>query len=261
MRIYLAMLRTAAWLVPAGQRVEWLAEWNAELWHVRRSCERQATGFCLGAFRDALWLRRNRPPEAPSAPWFESPARCLGFLGLVAAACVLLALRYHPPNTMLPMHGPLLAMLYLAMMALPALPAITSLRLGEVPSNRHAWRWVFFAAKIALLLPIVFFGTLDLASMTGMKIFAGPLHFILIGNAAAFRWALIDQRRRCPECLRLLAHPARIGLPSQTFLAWYGTEFVCVKGHGLLHVPEIPTVSFRTQSWMHLDPSWSGLFL
>jgi hypothetical protein len=34
-----------------------------------------------------------------------------------------------------------------------------------------------------------------------------------------------------------------------------------VKGHGLLHVPEIPTVSFRTQSWMHLDRSWSGLFL
>ena len=45
------------------------------------------------------------------------------------------------------------------------------------------------------------------------------------------------------------------------FLEWYGTEFACVKGHGLLHVPEIPTVSFRTQRWVHLDRSWSGLFL
>jgi len=34
----------------------------------------------------------------------------------------------------------------------------------------------------------------------------------------AFRWALIDQRQRCPVCLRLLTSPTRIGAPSQTFL-------------------------------------------
>ena len=261
MRLHLAMLRSAAWLVPGEQRTEWLAEWSAELWYVRRSGRRQATRFCLGAFRDAFWLRRNRAPDAPRAPWFESPARCLGSLGLVAAACVLLALPYHPPDLRLPPHGPILGMLYMALMALPALPAITSLRLGEVPANRYAWRWAFFAAKIALLLPIVFLGVLDLASMTGVKVHAGPIHCILIGNVAALRWALIDQRRRCPECLRLLARPARIGRISETFLEWCGTEFMCVKGHGLLHVPDIPTVSFRTQRWMHLDRSWSGLFL
>ena len=261
MRLHSAMLRTAAWLVPGEQRAEWLAEWNAELWYVRRSCSRQATRFCLGAFRDAFWLRRNRAPDAPRVPWFESPARCLGTLGLLAAACLLLALRYYPHGILLPLHGSLLAMLYLAAMALPALPAITSLQLGEVPSNRRAWCWVFFAAKIVLLLPIVFFGALDLASMTGLKIFAGPQHFILIGNAAAFRWALIDQRRRCPECLRTLTRPAHIGRISDTFLEWCGTEFMCVKGHGFLHVPDIPTVSFRTQTWMQLDRSWRGLFL
>ena len=78
--------------------------------------------------------------------------------------------------------------------------------------------WAFFAAKIALLLPIVFFGELDLAAMTGVKIHAGQIHCVLIGNAAALRWALIDHRRRCPECLRLLARPARIGRISKTFL-------------------------------------------
>jgi hypothetical protein len=200
-------------------------------------------------------------PDAPHTRWFESPARCLGSLALGAAACVLLALRNHPPDFRLPLRGPILAMLYMAMMALPVLPALTSLRLGELPANRHAWRWAFFAAKIALLLPIVFWGVLDLASFAGVKVHAGPIHCILIGNVAAFRWALVDQRRRCPECLRLLAHPAHIGQPSQMFLEWYGTEFVCVKGHGLLHVPEIPTVSFRTQTWLHLDRSWRGLFL
>ena len=261
MRIHLAMLRTAARLVPGKQRAEWFAEWSAELWYVRQSGDRQTTSFCLGSFRDAFWLRRNRSPDAQPRPCLESPARCLGFLGLLAAACVLVALRRHRLDITLPVSGPILAMLYMAMMALPALPAITSLRLGEYPANRNGWRWAFFAGKIALLLPIVFLGVLDLAAMIGLKVQAGPIHFILIGNVAAFRWVLIDQRRRCPECLRQLAHPARIGLPSQTFLEWYGTEFVCVKGHGLLHVPEIPTASFRTQSWMHLDRSWSGLFL
>lgn len=261
MRIHLAILRSAAWLVPGEQRAEWLAEWSAELWYVRRSGDRQTTCFCLGSFRDAFWLRRNRPPDAHPRPYLESPARCLGFLGLVAAACVLLALRQHRLDLKLPVSGPIFAMLYMAGMSLPALPALTSLRLGESPVNRNGWRWAFFASKIALLLPIVFLGVLDLADMIGLKIHAGPLHFILIGNVAAFRWALIDQRRRCPECLRLLAHPARIGQPSHTFLEWYGTEFVCMHGHGLLHVPEIPTVSFRRQSWMHLDRSWSGLFL
>lgn len=261
MSFHLGMLRSAAWLVPGNQRAEWLAEWSAELRHVRRSCRRQATPFCLGAFRDAFWMRRNPPPDAQPVPWLESPARCLGTLGLLAAASVLLAYRHQPSGMPLPVRGPVFAMLYMALMALPILPAITSLRLGEYPAHRNGWRWVFLAGKTVLALAIVFFGVVGLADLIGLKITAGPIHLILIGNVVALRWALIDQRRRCPECLRLLAHPARIGMPSQTFLEWYGTEFACVKGHGLLHVPEIPTVSFRTQSWTHLDRSWSGLFL
>jgi len=158
MRIHLAILRSAAWLVPGEQRTEWFAEWNAELWYVRRSDERQTTSFCLGAFRDAIWLRRNSSPTAQ--PWLrlQSPAQCLGLLGMVAAACVLFALRYHPPDfPLLPIGQSLLAMLLMPLMALPGLLATTSLRLGEYPANRYGWRWVFLASKIALLLPIVFF--------------------------------------------------------------------------------------------------------
>ncbi len=260
MTIHLAILWIAACLVPGCQRPEWLAEWRAELWYLRQRGDRQTTAFCLGSFRDALWLRRNRPPNGQ--PWLrlESPAQCLGFLGLVAAGCVSVALRYRRPDLPLPVQGPLLAMLCMAVMSLPALPATTSLRLGEDPANRNGRSWMFFLSKIALLLPIVFLGVLDLAKITGVPIWAGPLHCVLIGYVVTFRWALIDQRRRCPECLRLLKHPAPIGQPSHTFLEWYGTEFVCMKGHGLLHVPEIPTVSLPTQRWMHLDRSWSGLF-
>jgi hypothetical protein len=260
MRIHFAVLRGAACLVPGEQRAEWLAEWRAELWYVRQGGGRQATAFCLGSFRDALWLRRNRPPDAPRPLRLESPARCLGFLGLVAAVCVAVALGHRRPDFALPVEGPILAMVYMAMMSLPVLPASTSLRFGECPANRSGWRWVFLAAKIALLLPIVFLGTLDVAKFFGVPIHAGPLHCMMVAYAVAFRWALVDQRRRCPECLRLLKHPVPIGQPSQTFLAWYGTEFVCEKGHGLLHVPEIPTVSFRTERWQHLDRSWTSLF-
>ena len=63
-----------------------------------------------------------------------------------------------------------------------------------------------------------------------------------------------------PVCLRLLTNPARVGQPSRNFLAWNGTELMCSRGHGLLHVPEIATSWFSTQRWLYLDPSWNGLF-
>jgi hypothetical protein len=57
-----------------------------------------------------------------------------------------------------------------------------------------------------------------------------------------------------------LANPARVGQFSRNFLAWNGTELVCLSGHGLLHVPDIPTSWFSSQRWLYLDPSWSALF-
>jgi len=257
MRIHLAILRSAAWLVPGGKRGEWLAEWRSEFWYVEQSGDRRMTGFCLGSFRDALWLRRNTPPVARACPRLESPARCLGFLSFAAAASEFFSLRFHAPGIpLLPIGEQILLMLMVAAMSLPMLMGITPLRLGGYPTNRYGWRWAFFAGKIALLLPLVFLAALNLWPI-GRSI---TIDCMVFGYVIGFRWAVIDQRGRCPECLRLLRYPAPIGQASQTFLEWYGTEFVCPNGHGLLHVPEIPTVSFRTQRWMHLDRSWSGLF-
>jgi len=64
----------------------------------------------------------------------------------------------------------------------------------------------------------------------------------------------------CPVCLGLLSNPARVGHPSRSFLAWHGTELICGKGHGLLHVPEMATSWFSTQRWLALDGSWRALF-
>jgi hypothetical protein len=159
-----------------------------------------------------------------------------------------------------------LILVYLAVIpiALLVLPAITSIRLGEYPSNGHRRspatrprRWIFLAVKLALLLPVVFCGTLDLAFFLAPGI---QPHALLVGYILAFRWALIDQRRRCPVCLRRLTNPTRIGRLSQTFLDWHGTELMCTRGHGLLHVPATRTSCYSTQRWLYLDPSWSSLF-
>jgi hypothetical protein len=162
----------------------------------------------------------------------------------------------------------LIAWLSVFIFPIPVLPAITSLSLGEFParSELRAWkarlrRWIFLSGKVASILLMVSCGLLILAC-NGVPFIPGQLQIsgLSWGYAFALRWVLNDQRRRCPECLRLLAHPVRIGRASQTFLGWHGTEFVCVKGHGLLHVPEPPTVWFPRQRWMHLDASWTVLF-
>jgi MacB-like periplasmic core domain len=156
-------------------------------------------------------------------------------------------------------------------LAFLALPATTSLPLGEYRVNAphrsfrsRMRRWSFLYAKIALTLPIVFFISRDLAHLSTD---AHSVHAQYIQIVASFciclyglRWALRDQRSRCPVCLCKLSHPARVGEASRNFLAWHGTELMCADGHGLLHVPELPTCWFSTQRWIYLDPSWSGLF-
>ena len=441
MTIQLAILWCAARVVPSSQRAEWLAEWSAELWYVRQERGRQATGFCLGAFQDAVSVRRYSP-ASPRTLWrLQTPMHCLGFLGLLAAACTFIALRlpeargvilpfpyrgverlvmvspagqnesrlptvamgqyrnlanrlprqfggvafYRPMRVRaagadlslalatgnlfdllgipvprnreqpalvvsdaawrklfggdsqvagrvvevagrrsvvaavipadswrlpgridawliddkamaalpgaskgfvlgrliqaqpdwtssfsVPTDGggyqrfdygslhsyPFFALPLVALIALLVATATTSVRFGEYPRSHHHRRWLFLAAKIGLVLPIVLFGTLVLQSLLGAEIRPIAVFVYVI----AFRWTLMDQQRRCPECLLLLAYPAWIGRSSQTFLEWYGTEFMCVKGHGVLRVPEIPTLSFRKRRWLHLDRSWSALF-
>ncbi|HEV2710601.1 MAG TPA: ABC transporter permease [Edaphobacter sp.] len=161
--------------------------------------------------------------------------------------------------------------LFMVMLAFLALPATTSLPLGEYAATHHklAWskrfrRWVFLLAKIALILPIVYFGSIDLAYLSPSISQAASGYIQIVASFSlclfALRWTLRDQRKRCPVCLGKLTNPARVGQPSRTFLAWNGTELICAGGHGLLHVPEMPTSWFSTQRWLYLDSSWDVLF-
>lgn len=381
------ILRFAARLAPREERKEWLAGWQSELWYVRRERSSRASAFCLGAFRDALWLRRNHPDASPPRRTvLDSPVRCLSFLSILAAATLSLALylpgvralilppAYRDPARLIVItagHGRTISVAqYQMLKALPAftcvafyrplagngtqavasaslsdvlgipisrqsrlralpgrfdrwqpvddavlaaaqgsaakgyvlarvgpgfrrpsriavagatlvcaalheddlvrayllmifvalflLPATTSLRLGEYPSTGAGFRrHAFLGAKTALLIAVVLCGTLDLTAIAGSDL---QPHAVLVGYIIALRWALNDQRKRCPVCLRRLSNPTRIGSSSQMFLEWYGTEFICTRGHGLLHVPGISTSCYTTQRWLYLDASWSDLF-
>ena len=478
-----AILKMAAILVPRKARAEWLEEWRAELWHVWQICnqnhgpealhqKKEITAFSLGAFKDAIWLRRNHNSSAPQLFRPGTPSRCILAFTVAAAACLLIAysrpsvwkvmrpnsyrdardlvmisrggfestsaptvefseyeawsrnsghlftalafyqlaakglipglstvpiarassnlfellgvpisfevsgmaarhstrlllsrsawLKYfhadaHVFGHMLRVDGqqaivagviededwrlpgktdfwllendqnlsvlqsgtegyvlaraspslfpagpdgrrqmyvarkdvgcdwfvceslaerirqPLSTFLFALLLACLALPATTSLPLGEYPahSNHVPWttrvrRWVFLSAKFILIVPIVYFGSFDLAySSSSMSVGTSELLEVFSSFWAllfAFRWALRDQRKRCPVCLCTLTNPARVGQFSRNFLAWNGTELVCLSGHGFLHVPDIPTSWFSSQRWLYLDPSWSGLF-
>jgi len=260
--LHIAILRNAALLVPAPERGEWLAEWKAELCYVSHD----ATHFCLGSFRDALWLRR-KSFSARRAFSLDSPLRCVLFLALPAASSFLLAFGLPSRELFMPLFSPqgedqfAFGCFWLCFESLLVLLTLNPLGLGEYPANRYApaliirlRRWVFLAIKIALL-PLIFM----FASIALLPIFPPALWILFFGWIAGFRWALADQKQRCAVCLRLLSNPTRIGSPTQSILGWYGTELVCTRGHGMLYVPGAPTSWCSTQRWQYLDPTRSSL--
>jgi hypothetical protein len=151
------------------------------------------------------------------------------------------------------------------------LPAITSVTRSDKASStvklscaQLAVPGLFFSAKLALLLGILFILPIDLVYANSKGYDSGApcaqLLFTLIFGLLGFWWVVDDQRKRCPVCLRRVTHPARVGIASRTFLAWNGTELMCTGGHTLLYIPAAPTSWFCAPRWIYLDPSWKFLF-
>ncbi|GGG92413.1 hypothetical protein [Silvibacterium dinghuense] len=154
------------------------------------------------------------------------------------------------------------------LLAAIAVPATLPIPLGGTTQRTRRLKlrlraWLFFAAKIILILPLVYAASM-LAAYGVFPHESSALYLQLavafFGLLFLFRWAWQDQRCRCPECLGRLTHPARVGLASRSFLAWSGTELICASGHGLLHIPALPTSWFSRPRWLVLDPSWKPLF-
>jgi len=157
------------------------------------------------------------------------------------------------------------------LLALLALPAIASVSLAEYSFSSHkpsrtlrAVRLGFLGLKVLLIMSIAWFSSVDLAYWHSPVSSPSGAYIQLVTCFAVFlfgmRWTLLDQRQRCPVCLRRVTNPAQVGLASRTFLAWNGTELICASGHTLLHIPGLPTSWFSTQRWLYLDTSWDFLF-
>lgn len=227
-RIDRAIIAAAARMVPRDERPEWLSEWYAELWYLRDS-GRPPCGplrFCLGALRDAASIRLHRPVRPVNL--FQSPGACLSLLTTLAVAAFLVSMECASIRAVVARQSLAMHIFPLAL-ALAILPVAASLSL---PSQRMRG-WLLFTAKVGLVTPMVFFGIYDLAPIIG----AVQPHATLIGYVFAFRWVLNDHGKRCPECLRSCGNPVHIGNASYVLLDWYGTEFICPEGHGVLHIP------------------------
>jgi hypothetical protein len=156
-------------------------------------------------------------------------------------------------------------------LALLSLPAIASVSLAEYSFSSHKPTWTrravrlgFLGMKVVFIMLITYFSSVDLAYWHSPAFSPSGTYVQLATAFAVFlfgmRWALLDQRQRCPVCLRRVTNPAQVGLASRTFLAWNGTELICASGHTMLHVPGLPTSWFSTQRWLYLDTSWDFLF-
>jgi hypothetical protein len=158
--------------------------------------------------------------------------------------------------------------LLLALLALPAVTSVFKCESGFEPRRRSLRTkvkgWIFLVSKFGLVAALAYFGSLDLAycATTGYSASAELVQLLagFVISLVGMRWAITDQSLRCPVCLRRVTHPAHVGTASCNFLSWNGTEMICTGGHALLHVPDLPTSWFSSPRWLYLDSSWECLF-
>jgi hypothetical protein len=243
--------------MPERERREWLREWTAELWYLLRRGERgRATEFCCGSFRDALVVRGQIAGAVQSRNLLHlsSPGACLAMLAIQASSATLI-MWLSPAVRASVWQRPIEAHILIAAGALLLYPIVPGARGFDARGTRG---WCFMAAKSVILIITVFFASFDIVPLLSRGPMQPQLAFVMY--ILAYWWAMNDQRRRCPTCLRLLTNPVQIGHPAGSLLEWYGTELMCPRGHGVLHEPGLSTSSYCTRRWVRLDASWQELF-
>lgn len=252
------LLRLIFWfaslLVPSNRRHEWLMEWRSELWYALRSHPRgrlETLGFVLGAFHDAFWIWRHS-----ISGWLErrrrSPLSCVACLATLAAGCLASFVFTERGDNIFAL-GPnrriAFWMMFQILCALLIMPAVMNTSVGRTfeaeqsPALKGRGRRGLFAfAKFALVLVIAFFGALEFTPPTLQP------QATLVGCILGFRWLLLDNRMRCPICLRRLVRITGVGSASHTLLDRYGTKLCCEQGHGFLCEPVVIT-NYTAQHW------------
>ena len=262
------LLRAVEKLVPAEEREEWSRTWRAELWHMHHRVGQDrnfgiTVDLSIGLVCDALWLRTDSWGRALSG----TPALCLASLAGLCGLAMLLGLALSGSWRAFAIYarGPFERSVFAAGLVLFVSFATTALR-GHIEQGTASKglnglkRRLFFAAKSGMVLLLACLLSADLCRPVFgyFPVWAAALQLLLFVPFAlvGLRWAFGDQERRCQQCLRSLAGPARVGRPSHNLLEWNGTELACKQGHGRLNVPEMETSWCDRSRWVDLGPAW-----
>lgn len=254
------LLLRVARIVPAADRAEWTRFWRAELWYFRHAAPPPTTSdLYAGLLRDALWIR----VESSRSALRGTAGQCLLTLLLLSSLALLLATcsigSVHQVVAQLAgeygrflLATPLVLLVTFFTAPRRAVHANAPGRL-LVPQRAALVRGAYFVAKasalfvLAYLLSASFCASLAI-SLPNTADFVRILLYVVL-SVLALRWSFEDQERRCKHCLRLLDAPARVGRPSHNLLEWSGTALVCVRGHGVLSIPELETSWCQTSEW------------
>jgi hypothetical protein len=161
-------------------------------------------------------------PYRTPVRWQDTVWGAMGVAGL-AFVFTVIGLRRQRSRGGVRYHGALMARLLLSMLAL-----------SQVATLFQLW-----AAR--LLWPV-----------TVMHLWA------FVTACVVVCWFTIrDHWNRCPQCLARVTMPTRFGRWDSLLIEVPATEYVCPRGHGLLHVNETGSVPAK---WTVLDGSWRDFF-
>ncbi len=137
---------------------------------------------------------------------------------------------------------------------------------GDAPGQLCRY-WAFFSVKAIVMLGGMTALWVEFAARNALAIHS-PSKFVLsllidwasiLGALLILRWAVLDQSRRCPVCLRRLGMPVTSGSWSSALIEPASTELLCDQGHGALQVSDSYTTLGEIRRWIALDDSWREL--
>ena len=134
--------------------------------------------------------------------------------------------------------------------------------------------WGLLAAKligilvggvVLRLILVEFFRNFQQVPPTPNDRFATDLAAFLVSFFAlivAARWAVVDQRYRCPRCARRLRMPVQSGSFDKALIfSRPKIEWICGYGHGTMRLPQLKLSSSEPPKWEEHADMWKELEL
>ncbi len=137
---------------------------------------------------------------------------------------------------------------------------------SQTPGDARKY-WFFFGAKSVMLLTVMAVIGVEFAARNALALRV-PYRFVvslfidwasILATLFTLRWAILDQSRRCPVCLRRLGTTITSGSWSSSLLEPASTEMLCDQGHGSLCFTGSYSTLGEIRRWITLDESWREL--